>query len=116
MAMITNDIATNFAVHSLVRVNNVPAKSSALLHRTAELYIYIKSSDDIKLFGSVPYESKGWINIYKDRTSCERMNNRIINDCKFSNITIKGRNRNLFMMIVIGINIHLDTFDKVTKL
>lgn len=78
--------------------------------------IYIKSSDDIKLFGTVPYKSKEWINIYKDRTSCERMNNRIINDYKFSNITIKGRNRNLFMMIVIGINIHLDAFDKVTKL
>lgn len=78
--------------------------------------VYIKTSDDIKLFGPVPYHSKEWYQIYKDRSSCERINNRIINDYSLSNITLKGRNRNLFMMLMIGANIHLDALYKVTSL
>lgn len=78
--------------------------------------IYIKSRDDIKLFGPVPFHSKKWFKIYKDRTSCERINNRIINDYRLSNMTMKGRNRNLFLMLIIGINIHLDAFYKITRL
>lgn len=61
--MVTNDIATSFAVHTLVKVNNVLAKASDLLHHMAELYIYIKSSNNIKLSGPVPYKSKEWIYI-----------------------------------------------------
>ena len=76
--------------------------------------VYIKSSTDSKLYGQVPYKSDQWVQIYKNRTCTERINTRIINDYKFvSNNHMHGKKRNLFAMIMAGINIHLDAFYKV---
>lgn len=76
--------------------------------------VYIKSSTDSKLFGPVPYGSDQWKLIYKNRSCTERINTRIINDYKFvSNNHMHGKKRNLFIMLMIGINIHLDGFYKV---
>lgn len=77
---------------------------------------YIKSNEDIKLFGPIPYKSEKWIQIYKDRTCTERINNRILNDYKFSECRMHGRKRNFFMLVMIGINIHLDAYNKVTSM
>ena len=76
--------------------------------------VYVKFADDIRLFGPVPYGSKKWKKIYKDRTSTERMNQRIINDYKMKDMRMHGRKRNFFILIMIGINIHLDAFHKVS--
>lgn len=76
--------------------------------------VYLKFDTDIKLFGPVPYKSDKWKDIYKDRTSCERINTRIINDYQFKDIRVHGRKRNLFFLIMIGINIHLDAYYKVS--
>lgn len=75
--------------------------------------IYIKFNTDIKLFGPIPYKSDKWKDIYKDRTSCERINNRILNDYGLLHIRTHGRKRNFFFLILIGINIHLDAYHKV---
>ena len=77
--------------------------------------IYIKFDTDIKLFGPVPYKSDKWISIYKNRTSCERINNRILNDYHLASSRTRGRNRLMFMTHMIGINIHLDALYKMTK-
>lgn len=69
---------------------------------------YTKSKDDIKLFGPVPYKSDKWKKIYKDRTSTERMNNRLLNDYNLHNMNIRNRAKNLFFAIFAGINVHLD--------
>lgn len=82
--------------------------SSSPFNRT----IYIKFNTDIKLFGPIPYRSDKWKEIYKDRTSCERINNRILNDYDLLNIRTHGRKRNFFFLILIGINIHLDAYHK----
>lgn len=42
--------------------------------------IYINDGDDIRNGGPISYKSDKWINIYKNRTSTERINNRILND------------------------------------
>lgn len=77
---------------------------------------YIKSDKDIKLFGPVPYKSDQWKLIYKDRTCTERINTRILNDYKLTDCRMHGRKRNFFMLVMIGINIHLDAYYKVTSL
>lgn len=70
--------------------------------------IYIKSSDDPRLFGEVPYKSDKWKKIYKNRTSTERMNNRILNDYHLHSMKIRNQSKFLFFAIMAGINIHLD--------
>lgn len=77
---------------------------------------YIKSNKDIRLFGPIPYKSEQWKLIYKDRTCTERINTRILNDYKFADCKMHGRKRNFFMLVMIGINIHLDAYNKVISL
>ena len=74
---------------------------------------YIKEADDIKLFGAVPYKSDKWKAIYKDRTSTERMINRILNDYHLHSMKIRNRAKFMFFTIFAGINIHLDAQVKV---
>lgn len=97
------------------KINDCPLKnqcSSSDYGRT----FHIKSKDDLRLFGVVPYKSEEWKTIYKDRTSCERINNRILNDYKFKDCFMHGESRTFFMLIMIGINIHLDAYYKITSL
>ena len=75
--------------------------------------VYLKFDTDIKLFDPVPYKSDKWKDIYIDRTSCERINTIIINDYQFKDIRVHARKRNLFFLIMIGINIHLDAYYKI---
>lgn len=75
--------------------------------------VYVKNTDDIRLYPPIPRESKLYKTIYKDRTSCERVNNRILNDYHLS--TYRGRSamRVFFFAICAAINIHLDAQLKV---
>lgn len=79
------------------------------------LTVWVKSSDDPKLFGPVPYGTDKWKTIYKNRTSCERINNRILNNYNLHQCRMHTRPRLLFLMMMIGINIHLDAFLKVVS-
>lgn len=47
--------------------------------------VYIKFDTDIRLFGPVRYKNDKWKSIYKNRTSCKRINDSIINDHAFLN-------------------------------
>lgn len=77
------------------------------------LTIYIKTSEDPKLFGPIPFGSRLWKLIYKNRTACERINNRLLNDYNPAQCQMHTRPRLLFMMLLMGINIHLDAYIKV---
>lgn len=77
---------------------------------------YIKSDKDIRLFGPIPYKSDKWKLIYKDRSCTERINTRILNDYRLTDCRMHGRKRNFFMLVMIGINIHLDAYHKVTSM
>lgn len=70
--------------------------------------IYTKPDWDIRLFTPVPRGTKEWKEIYKARTSSERINNRILNDYHLHNMKIRSKKRYSFFTMIIGINIHLD--------
>lgn len=74
--------------------------------------VYINDGDDLRLFGPVPYKSNKWKKIYKNRTSTERMNTRILNDYNLQNMMIRDGAKHAFFAIFAGINIHLDAWIK----
>ena len=95
--------------------NPCPLKDKCTSSKYGRVF-QIKVENDLRLFGVVQYNSEKWKTIYKDRTSCERMNNRILNDYKFKDSYMHGESRTFFMLIMIGINIHLDAYLKITSL
>ena len=70
--------------------------------------VYTKPDWDLRLFTPVPRNSKEFRVIYKNRTSSERINNRILNDYNLQNLKIRGKKRFSFFAMICGINIHLD--------
>ena len=75
--------------------------------------VYTKPAWDIRLYTPVARGTDAWKKIYRNRTSCERMNNRILNDYRLHAMKIHGRKRASFFATVDGINIHLDARLKV---
>jgi len=61
--------------------------------------------------GSEQYQA-----IYNERTACERLNNRFLNDYHLLDLKIRGDDHYSFWTMVIGICIHLDAQQKVGKL
>ena len=72
--------------------------------------VYINDNDDIRMFGPVPYRSEKWKEIYKNRTSTERINNRVLNAYHLHQMRIRGYAKFAFFAIFAGINIHLDAW------
>lgn len=95
--------------------NTCPLKDKCTKSKYGRVF-QIKVENDLRLFGVIQYNSQKWKTIYKDRTSCERMNNRILNDYKFKDCYMHGESRTFFMLVMIGINIHFDAYLKITSL
>lgn len=95
--------------------NSCPLKDKCTKSKYGRVF-RIKVENDLRLFGVIQYNSQKWKTIYKDRTSCERMNNRILNDYKFKDCYMHGESRTFFMLVMIGINIHFDAYLKITSL
>ena len=95
--------------------NSCPLKDKCTKSKYGRVF-QIKVENDLRLFGVIQYNSQKWKIIYKDRTSYERMNNRILNDYKFKDCYMHGESRTFFMLVMIGINIHFDAYLKVTSL
>lgn len=72
--------------------------------------IYDKTS--YKFFGPVQYRSDDWKELYKNRTSTERINKRILCDYKIQDLTCCNGSKHFFFEIIAGINIHLDAWTK----
>lgn len=72
--------------------------------------VYVNDNDDIRMFGPVPYRSDKWKKLYKNRTSTERINNRVLNDYHLHQMKIRGYAKVAFFAIFAGINIHLDAW------
>lgn len=56
-----------------------------------------------------------WKSVYKNRTSCERVNNRILNDYRLHQTKVRGRKRLLIHILMGFINIHTDAWLKIDK-
>lgn len=95
------------------KISDCPHKEECCPDSSYGKIRYIKELDDIKLFGPVPYKSDKWKRIYKNRTSTERMNNRILNDYRLHSMGIQNKSKLLFFAIFSAINIHLDAHVKV---
>lgn len=70
--------------------------------------VYTKPDWDIRLYTPVPRGTEEYKAVYKNRTSCERVNNRVLNDYHLHDMGIHTKKRYSFFTMIIGINIHLD--------
>lgn len=70
--------------------------------------VYTKPDWDIRLYTPVPRGTDKYKKIYNNRTACERVNNRVLNDYHLHDMGIHTRKRYSFFTMIICINIHLD--------
>lgn len=69
---------------------------------------YLKPSWDLRLFTKVPRGSVEWREEMNSRTSCERVNKRLLNDYSLELSKTRGKKRIFWWSIVHLVNIHLD--------
>ena len=70
--------------------------------------VYIKNRGDLRFQPRIPRDSEQYRKIYSERTACERVNDRVLNDYCLQHLKIRGRDHFSFWAMVIGICIHLD--------
>ncbi len=78
--------------------------------------VYIKNKGDLRFQPRIPRDSQQYKDIYKERTSCERVNDRVLNDYCLQSLKIRGRDHFSFWCMLIGICIHLDARYKAAHL
>ena len=70
--------------------------------------VYIKKHGDFRFHPRIPIDFDQNKDIYRQRTACEQVNDRVLNDYHMQHLKIWGRNHFSFSTIIIGICIHLD--------
>ena len=75
----------------------------------------VPDETDRRLFGPIPYGSNNWKKVYSNRTSCERVNKRILRDYHAENATCRDGNKLLFFSVMAGILTHLDAWIKIGR-
>ena len=70
--------------------------------------VYIKNHGDLRFQPRIPRDSEQYRKIYSERTACERVNDRVLNDYCLQHLKIRGRDHFSFWAMLIGICIHLD--------
>ena len=78
--------------------------------------VYIKNHADLRFHPRIPRDSRQYNDIYSERTACERLNNRVLNDYCLQHLKIRGKDHFSFWTMLIGICIHLDARYKATHL
>ena len=78
--------------------------------------VYIKNKSDLRFQPRIPRDSEQYQKIYSERTACERVNNRVLNDYCLQHIKIRGKDHFSFWTMLIGICIHLDARYKAAHL
>ena len=78
--------------------------------------VYIKNKGELRFQPRIPRDSQQYKDIYKERTACERVNDRVLNDYCLQSLKIRGRDHFSFWSMLIGICIHLDARYKVAHL
>ena len=78
--------------------------------------VYVKNHGDLRFQPRIPRDSREYKEIYKERTACERLNQRFLNDYKLQHLKIRGKDHFSFWTMAIGICIHLDARCKVSNL
>lgn len=78
--------------------------------------VYIKNKGDLRFQPRIPRDSEQYRKIYSERTACERVNNRVLNDYCLQHLKIRGKDHFSFWTMLIGICIHLDARYKAAHL
>ena len=74
--------------------------------------IHIQNDSDLRFHPRIPRDSEQYRSIYKERTACERVNNRVLNDYHLQDLKIRRDDHYAFWTMIIGICIHLDAWYK----
>ena len=75
---------------------------------------YVKAEDDLRLYPTIPRDSKEWKELYKQRTATERVNKQVLMDYGLENMKVRTKHRNFFFIIIASINIHLKAQNSMT--
>ena len=78
--------------------------------------VYIKNSSDLRLHPRIPRDSEEYKTIYSERSACERMNDRVLNNYHLQDLKIRGNDHFSFWTMIIGICIHLDAWYKMSSM
>lgn len=78
--------------------------------------VYIKNNCGLRFYPRIPRDSEEYKKIYSERTACERVNNRVLNDYCLQHLKIRGKDHFSFWTMLIGICIHLDARFKAANL
>lgn len=78
--------------------------------------VYIKNNGDLRFHPRIPRDSEQYKKIYSERTACERVNNRVLNDYCLQHLKIHGRDHFSFWAMLAGICIHLDARHKAASI
>lgn len=78
--------------------------------------IYLSIDGDLRFSPRIPRGSEQYKSIYKERTACERVNNRVLNDYHLLSLKIRGDDHYSFWTMIIGVCIHLDAWYKKQNL
>ena len=70
--------------------------------------IYVNPNWDLRLFTAIPRGSDEWKQKMKQRTACERVNNRVLHDYGIEEAKTRGKKRISFAVMIAAFNIHLD--------
>lgn len=74
--------------------------------------VYVNDSDQARNTDQLSYRSDRWKQIYKNRTSTARTNNRVLNNYKLQHMRIRNKAKFAFFDIMAVTNIHLDDWIK----
>lgn len=78
--------------------------------------VYIKNSSDLRLHPRIPRDSEEYKTIYSERSACERMNDRVLNNYHLQDLKIRGDDHFSFWTMIIGMCIHLDAWYKMSSM
>lgn len=70
--------------------------------------IYVRDNQDLRFQPRIPRDSDQYKAIYSERTACERVNARVLNDYQLQFLRIRGTDHFSFWTMLIGICIHLE--------
>lgn len=77
--------------------------------------VYIKNHGDLRFQPRIPRGSQLYRDLYSQRTACERLNDRVLNNYCLQHLKIRGRDHFSFWAMIIGICIHLDARAKAAS-
>ncbi|MGN0484313.1 MAG: transposase [Lachnospiraceae bacterium] len=77
--------------------------------------VYIKNHGDLRFQPRIPRDSQQYKDLYSERTACERINDRVLNNYCLQHLKIRGRDHFSFWTMLIGICIHLDARTKAAS-